>query len=289
MPKTDVKSPIEDLQAEISRLQAEIADTETAIATQQSENSQYKESVRLLSTNTAKYVPVGTFPVMDALIKLMQQTSTEEERSRQWQMAQEALKVGEDAVISLQTQLEDLQRQLAIAQEELDWQENFASHAERYRQGFVLAHPGQIRQNRIKLVERDLGEKRQQLVSAENYLMAKDPKPQYIAVSGYTSAAQDVEYLKRAIASLEKDLENLRSEPVKEDAAWEMRFRQYVRARTQIQPELSKLLHMQNQYLETFAKFKEAVAANPRAVEFEAIALKPGRLIEVVSGRIELT
>lgn len=273
MPKT--LTPVQSLQLEIERIQSAIASKEREFLSQQQENSEYAESLRILEAGTQRYIPEGTIPPLDALTRLLEEGDSEADRQYRWNAANQALELSKAQSNHLQSQLEQLRQQLALAEAEFDWLENYEPHAERYRSGFKMPSPEQKKQERVEALQKDIAERRLKLERAQAWIKQKEDERSYYGGNVW----EEARYLSEAIPILSEQLEQLIAEPVAQDKEYEAKFREYVKGRVRVEPMLGDLLKAQREYLIALDVFKVAIDSYPQAAEFSAAVLSEPRIV----------
>ncbi|MGI2909231.1 hypothetical protein [Tolypothrix sp. VBCCA 56010] len=288
MPKT--LTPIQALEQKIKDTEAAIADREHEFLLQQQENNEFSEALKILNSGVADYVQPGRVLILSKINSLLDEASDAEDRKFRLETTQRAIAAGRVASTNLENELQRLRQQLAIAQDELDWQQDYADAAQRYRLAFMLPDPSERKESQIRSLEKDIATKQQQLTRAQAWLQApQDNKPWYTGVVGMSSAVDDEPVLVSAIATLTASLERLRAEPERVDEEWQAAFRRFIRQRVAVQVPLTKLLESQASYLRAVAEFKEALQINPCACEFSPHAIGQVRIVNnSENGRITL-
>jgi hypothetical protein len=278
MPKTT--TPIQSLEEEITRLQAAIASKQSELLEQQTENTGLGEALRLLSVGIAAYIPQGRVQMVDVINNILDESSNKEDRQYHWDACHKAVTSGQQAAASLQSELDQMQQRLAIAEAELDWLQHYAPHVDRYRDGFRMPSPEDIKQQKVRALQNDISDKKMKLQRARLWLnQPQGDRPYYAG-----DALREAEYLNQAIPVLSQQLERLIAEPVREDKEYGAKFRQYIKARVQVEPALAAFLKAQEQYLVALAQFKLAIAAHPAASEFPGVALGQPRIVSAENG-----
>ncbi|MGI2909661.1 hypothetical protein, partial [Tolypothrix sp. VBCCA 56010] len=168
MPKA--LTPTQALEQKIKDIEAAIADKERQFLAQSEENSQFAEALKILNSGTAAYIPVGRILLLDKINALLNEASDKADREYRLQVTRQALVEGQVAAASFQAEIEQLRQQLAIAQSELDWMENYQPHVERYRAGFLQPSPEDVKNGKVAAFEADINQRRTHLLRAQAWL-----------------------------------------------------------------------------------------------------------------------
>ncbi|MGI2907701.1 hypothetical protein, partial [Tolypothrix sp. VBCCA 56010] len=173
MPKTTVATPVQALKSDIERLEAAIASTANQLESQNLLIADYAESLRIVETRTAKYIPQGVVEPLDQLRTILEEGTPEEiEANYQYRLgvAKQALADTQAQSTRLRLQLDNLQQQLVITESELDWMENYQPHVERYRAGFSQPSPEDVKNGKVAAFEADINQRRTHLLRAQAWL-----------------------------------------------------------------------------------------------------------------------
>lgn len=289
MPKQTTLTPVAALEDEIERLKSEIKDKLAQIENQEHHNREFEQSLKLLSAGAGQFIPEGQLAPLDALNQLLMDADSQKEREAKWSLANAALQKGREALTVLRGQIQLLRQELAGAQIELDWESNYAPHAEKYRNGFPLPSPEQKQQRQIAELQAQINEKKRRLKIAEDWERApKERKPIYYGLVPGSLPEQDINVLTGTITTLEKNIDSLRNSEPRRDPDYELAFRVYVRSRVAIEAPLNRLLAAQCEYLSAVIEFQEALSKHPGAAEFGASSLKP-QTVHLDNGKVVLS
>lgn len=285
MPKpTATITRTQGLAQEISQLEEAIATTQRNLLEQQQENSEFAEAIRLLSVDVAKYVPTGRIALMDALNAHLDEASNQSDRDYRWSVAQKVLASGQEAAANLQASLIELRRQFAIAEDEHDWEQHYAPHLDRYKDSFTSPSPDVRKEQEIKRLQDDIGDRKVKLERAQAWLAQPEEQRNYYG----GDAMREVQYLGEAIPVLTAQLQRLIAQPVARDEVYERQLREHIKARVAVEPALTAFLTAQEEYLIALAEFKLAIAEHPQACQFPGIALPTPRIVSSDDDGIKL-
>lgn len=275
MPKITAPTPTQILEKEIAEIEAEIEAAIAELEDQDLLNAEYAESLRLLETRAAKYIPEGQIAPLDSLRRLLEEGDSEADRQYRWNTAKAALEDSKNQAAYLQLQLEQLRNQMVITKGELDWESNFAPYLDRYKDSFSQPSPALKRQQEITNLQRDIDEKRATLQRCQEWINTPEGDRSYVPYNAY----QQSEYLTRAIPELQNKLESLKLQPLNPDPAYHEALRRYVISRVKIEPVFKEFLEVQDRYLTVLEKFKSGICDDPSVAEFPAAALTQPRIV----------
>ncbi|BAZ65569.1 MAG: hypothetical protein KME28_13055 [Pelatocladus maniniholoensis HA4357-MV3] len=243
----------DDNQNQITTLQQQIAELESRIATLKNEIAECdrtiregEEAIALLESPPKWGIPSGKFDLFDQMQEALVNARDEQERTRKLEAMRVSLQRGRLMLQDKQVQLLSVESELQDLCEELDWQQNYLPYLNEYQNAYTLPKEQQYKINQISGyvcdLSRRLGEMKQ--IAQDSELIKKWEKKNYMSPS-FKHAYEEIQ---AGVARREEELEKFKTVDQKH-------FRQFIRARRDIEASLQALIVQQENYFAKLDKF----------------------------------
>lgn len=278
MPKTTTQiSLTEQLEKEIEQIQQALAVKNQEIANQQQKIDDFEEALNLL-VNQARWKPQpGQLEPYDALQNLLSDSKTQEERQSKLTTSRAALVLAREAHTGLLQSKVTLEQQLKELRSELSYLISYAPSESKYRSAFNFPPtPREEREQQLAQIRAKIGEYQLQIQKAQWHISQRqkkelDPQTSLPYWSGVQSTPeQAIAVAELGISSLQGTLKFWEAQPLPlASAKVNLEFREFIKSRTNIEPQLTALLEAQRVYVEALEDFRQAIVGCENALEFQ--------------------
>lgn len=251
-PVLEAMPLVDELEAKAEKARQEINTLSEGITKGQREIAEFQQTLKVLIEFPTSLAEPGT--PLEALQHIIQSEEEDLHRQKRIQQCSQAIAINQSCLQARQRQLEEKQAQLRSLLDEIEWQRDYLPQAYRYVSAYEP--PLSDRQRRIREVEEQLVTSRQQLEKARTWLQGDVFSKQPYYSPSRRHPQNDFDFYRSQIPQLEAKLAEIKSQP--EPPADENHYREYIRGRVDLEPQLAGFLKIQDQYLEALRQLQNS-------------------------------
>lgn len=277
--KTEIDSKIEQISNRIDLLKKQINESEQEL-------NQYQQSLDLIDSVFSDLIQTGVLKPLDNLQNIINEQNSELEKNKKIEQIKQALRLSNQSLAQLKTDLIKLQNNLEQLLKDKDFNDNYLPFVEKFKSSYTKTISSL--QKRIDSTRTDLLKYENDLKELKIWQQNQDYRVPYNLISKRSES-----YIKKLeqdiIPSLQNQYDLLIIELKNYDVTQDLTFKQWLIERVNIENDLKELIRLQPLYLQALKNFKNKLLDNPNAVNFTVRELPSDLpIVQIVNGAVIL-